>query len=507
MIDTTAAFAGLSLLGDLEAWAVVPPGLLIGLLFGAVPGLSTSIAMALFLPATLYMDFLPAILFLTSIFTGGGYGGAVPAILMNIPGTSAAVATAFDGYPMAQQGRHSEALGIGLAASVIGTFLGYAVLLLTVDFIAEWVLRLGPTEMLLVALWGLTLIAVLNTGSFAKSIAAGVFGVLISTIGYSDAGQMRGTFGSMYLLDGIPVIPVLIGLFAASELFNLIGRDYIVRDETLRVVSIRKIFAGMAESLRHPVEMVRGSLLGVGIGAVPGVGSSIANLAAYGIAKRRAKNPDSFGKGNPTGVVASESANSSSEGGSMVTLLALGLPGGAGTAVLLGAFAIHNVTGGPRFISENKDIVYALIFGNMAQALLLLGIGVIFVYFAGAIVKVPLRLMTPLVMVLSVLGAYTMTSNMVGPITVVVSGVIGWLMRRYEYPVAAAVVGLLVGKMAEGELVRSYQVSGGDIGFILGRPITLAIIGLLALSLLPRLIGALRVKQPAEATPTGGNIG
>jgi putative tricarboxylic transport membrane protein len=492
MIDTAAAAAGLSLLYDPQAWVVVPAGLVIGLAFGAVPGLSTSIAMAVFLPATLYMDFLPAILFLTAIFTGGGFGGAVPAILMNIPGTSSSVATAFDGYPMSQQGRHSEALGLGLVASVVGTFVGYAILLFTVSSLAEWVLRLGPTEMLVIAIWGLTLIAILNSASVAKGVAAGVLGLLVATVGFSDTGQMRGTFGTMYLLDGIPVIPVLIGVFAASELFNLVGRDYIVRDAALRRVNPREILAGMRGALARPAHLLTGGVIGVGVGAVPGVGSSIANLASYAIAKRRSDDPDSFGRGNPTGVVASEAANSSSEGGSMVTLLALGIPGGAGTAVLLGAFAIHNVTGGPRFISENTDIVYALIFGNMAQAALLLGVGMVFVAFAGAIVMVPLRLLAPLVMSLAVLGAYAITGNMVGPITVVAAGVVGWLMRRYGFPVAATVVGLLIGGMAEGELVRSYQVSGGDIGFIADRPITLVLIALLLLSLLPRLLAALR---------------
>lgn len=499
MIDFDAIGSATSLLAsNTMAWLVVPPGIVIGLIFGAVPGLSISIAMAVFLPATLYMDFLTAILFLTAIFTGGGFGGAIPAILLNIPGTSSAVSTAFDGYPMSVQGRHGEALGVGLVASVIGTLVGYAVLLLTVGFVAEWVLRLGPTELLVVAIWGLTLIAVLNTASFAKGVAAGVIGLLFSTVGYSDAGQMRGTFGSMYLLDGIPVIPALIGLFAASELFNLVGRDYIVERRDLRVIKFSKILAGARMTLTKPVELMRGGLIGAGIGAIPGVGASVANLASYAIAKRRSADPESFGKGNPDGVLASESANSSSEGGSMITLLALGLPGGAGTAVLLGAFAIHNVTGGPRFIAENTDIVYALILGNMAQAALLLPIGLAFIFFAGAIVKAPLRVVTPVVMVLSIVGSYAITGNMVGPVTVVAGGILGWLMRRYGFPVAATVVGLLVGSMAEGELVRSYQISAGDPSFIVERPITLALIALLLASLAPRAYGAIRSMRRAR---------
>lgn len=492
MIDTQAFQSALEMLGTAPAaWAVVLPGLIIGLFFGAIPGLSISIAMAVFLPATLYMDFLPAILFLTSIFTGGGFGGAIPAILLNIPGTSSSVATAFDGYPMSKRGEHAQALGIGLASSVLGTLIGYVLLLFTVNSISQWVLLLGPTEMLVVAIWGVTLIAVLNDASVSKGIAAGILGILISTIGYSDAGQMRGTFGSMYLLDGIPAIPALIGFFAASELFNLVGKRYIVDDSELRTVRFRMILSGMAYPLRRPLQLLRGGSMGALIGAIPGVGASIANLAAYATAKQRSDAPERFGKGHPSGVMAAESANSSSEGGSMITLLALGLPGGAGTAVLLGAFALHNVTGGPRFIRENPDVVYALILGNMAQAILLLLVGVGFIFLAGYIVKLSLKLMIPVVMVLSVLGSYAITGNMVGPITVVATGIIGWVMRRYGYPVAATVVGLLVGGMAEGELVRSMQISGGDLGFIAGRPITLVLIALLILSLLPRIISAI----------------
>lgn len=498
MINADAFQSAISLLGNMpEAWLVVPPGLIIGLFFGSIPGLSISIAMAVFLPATMHMDFLPAILFLTAIFTGGGFGGAIPAIMLNIPGTSSAVATAFDGYPMARRGEHAEALGIGLIASVLGTLIGYLLLLFTVDTISRWVLMLGPTEMLVIALWGVTLIAVLNDASVSKGIAAGILGILISTVGYSDAGQMRGTFGSMYLLDGIPAIPALIGFFAASELFNLIGKEYIVDDSRLRVVSFHKILRGMGMAVRQPFQLLRGGSMGALIGAIPGVGASIANLAAYATAKQQSSDPESFGKGNPSGVVAAESANSSSEGGSMITLLALGLPGGAGTAVLLGAFALHNVTGGPRFIRENPDIVYALILGNIAQAILLVLAGVSFIYLAGYIVKLSLKVMIPIVLVLSVVGSYAITGNMVGPITVVVTGIIGWLMRRYGYPVAATVVGLLVGGMAEGELVRSMQISGGNVGFIAERPITLVLFVLLLISVLPRVFGSIRKRRRA----------
>lgn len=489
MIDTAAFGAALDLLSsDAMAWVVILPGLLIGLVFGAVPGLSTSIAMAVFLPATLYMEFLPAILFLTAIFTGGGYGGAVPAILINIPGTSAAVATAFDGYPMTQSGRHGEALGIGLAASALGTFFGYIILLMLVGPVSEWVLRLGPTEMLVVAIWGLLLIAVLNDASVAKGLAAGILGVLVSTIGYSDTGLMRGTFGSMHLLDGIPAIPALIGLFAASELINMGGKDFIVADREARRMRLAPILTGVGTAFRQWPLVLQGSVIGTVIGIIPGVGASVANLASYAVLKRSSADPHSFGRGNPAGVVASEAANSSSEGGGMVPLLALGLPGGAGTAILLGAFAMHNVTGGPRFIADRTDVVYAILLGNMAQAVLLLIVGIGFVFGASFIVKAPLRYLIPYVIAVSLMGTFAITGSMVGPLTVAGAGALGWVMRRYGYPVTATVVGLLVGPMAEGELVRSWQISGGDPSFILGRPITLVMLALLVASVLLSLL-------------------
>ena len=333
LIDIPAAQAALTLLFSQPSyWLVVIPGIMIGLFFGATPGLQTSMAMAIFLPMTLYMDFLQAMLFLTAIFTGGGFGAGVPAILMNIPGTSSAIATAFDGYPMAKQGRHNEALGLALGSSTFGVFLGYILLFFLIKPMSLFVLKLGPSEMFIVILWGLTLIASLTGKHVTKGLIAGLFGLLIGTIGFSEAGVMRGTMGIEILADGIPVIPAMMGMFAASELFKLVKTEFLVEDESKRQVRISEILKGFKKAFSYPVILIRGSIIGVLIGAVPGVGSSVSNLLSYIETKRRDKDPDSFGKGNPKGVVASEAANSTSEAGSMATLLALGIPGGGATA-------------------------------------------------------------------------------------------------------------------------------------------------------------------------------
>lgn len=497
MIDFSALADAVSMLSSSWGpWLVVVPGLIIGLVFGCIPGLQTSMAMAIFLPATLSMDFLTAMLFLTAVFTGGQFGGGVSAILMNIPGTSSAVATTFDGFPMARQGRHNEALGVALMSSTIGTVFGYVILLIMIQPLSTAVLKLGPTEMFVVILWGLTLIASLKGSNMARGLLSGAMGLLIGTLGMSPNGVLRGTLGSPYLIDGVPVIPAMIGMFAASELFGLVGKNYLVDSTSaVRGVSLTKILRGLRLALDSPGILIRGGLIGALIGAIPGVGSSVSNLVSYSEARRTSRDPDSFGKGNPQGVAASESANSSSEGGSMVSLFALGIPGGGGTAVLLAAFTMHNITGGPRFLRDHADIVYAVILANLVQGALLLVVGLVIIQFLAAIVKVPLRYLIPMVFVMATFGAFGLTGNLAGPATVLVFAILGWAMRRYDYSVPAAVIGLLLGSMAEGELLRSIQISGGRWEYVLDRPITLVLLALLVLSLwLPRVTAKLRAR-------------
>jgi putative tricarboxylic transport membrane protein len=502
MIDHAALSQALDLLfSGFTPWLWVIPGLLIGLVFGSIPGLQISMAMAVFLPVTFGMDFLQAMLFLTAIFTGGAYGGGVTAILMNIPGSSSSIATAFDGYPMARQGKHNEALGLGLAASVVGAFVGYLLLMLLIQPLAAFVLKIGPLEMVVVVLWGLTLIATLNDSKMSKGLLAGFFGLMLSQIGMSTTGVMRTQVGMPHLIDGLPVVPAMIGIFAASELLRLRGETYLVRDDAQRAISFGRILKGAGETFRYPGVLIRGSLLGAVIGAIPGVGSSVANLVSYGEAKRSAKTPERFGKGAPEGVVAAESANSSSEGGSMTALLALGIPGGAATAVLLAAFSFHNIIGGPSFIRNQTDIVYSIILGNLGQVLLLAVLGLLSLRLLGLVVRVPLSYLVPSVLAMCAWGGYGITGTIAGPLTVAGFAALGWLMRRHDYPVAATVIGLLLGRMMEGELVRTMQISRGDpLRYMLDRPIALALFAVMLLVLVcAPLLRALRKRRPAEA--------
>lgn len=484
MIDFAAAGAAVSMLaGSPQAWIWVVPGLLIGLVFGALPGISVTMALALVLPATLYMDFLPAIIFLTSVYTGAGFGGSVPAVLMNIPGTSSAVATTFDGYPMARKGQHNEALGLALGASCLGVLFSYALLFVLVQPMAELVLRIGPFEMAAIGIWGMVLLGSIGGSTLAKGLFAAGLGILFGTVGMNTAGYMRGDMGITWLLDGIPTIPAMVGLLAASQLFTLVNTKFIVQEEADRKISLPRILAGLALTVKHPVALLRGSTIGALVGAIPGIGASIANLISYAETRRTSPDRESFGQGNPKGVIAAESANSSSEGGSMATMLALGIPGGGATAILLAAFAMHNVIGGPRFMEESRDVVYAIIISNFAQAVILLGVGIGFVFVASSVVRLPLRYLIPCVLVISTMGAFAIEGSSAGPITLFVFAVLGWLMARYGFPVAAVVVGLLLGRLIETELLRAWQLAGGDPMEILNHPAALAIILLMFASL------------------------
>lgn len=504
MINLTALAGAVHLLGaSWQPWLVVVPGLLIGLAVHAIPGLTTSMALAICLPLIPYMDFLQALVFMTAMYAGALFGVAIPAILLNVPGSAAAVGTTFDGFPMAQAGRHNEALGLALASSCFGQAVAYILLLCLVEPIASFALRLGPPEMLVVSLWGLTLIARLRGSSLARGLLAGIFGLLLGTVGMSARGIARGTMGIDLLLDGVPVVPAIVGLFAAAELFNLVGRNYIVAEAKHRRVDARRILAGMRDTFRHPGTLLRGALLGTGIGILPG-GHAIANLLSYTEARRTAKDPERFGTGDPRGIVAAESANASSEGGSMATLLALGLPTGGATAVMLVAFDMHNITGGPTFMRQHTDIVYAVILSSLAQVAILAVVGIGFTFVAGWVVKLRLRILVPTVLATAVIGSFTLAQNITGPITLAIFAVLGWLMQRFDYPVAAAVVGLLLGRLTEGALLRTYQMSGGHIGFLLTRPIALTLLVLLILSLAaPRFMPAasrLVAKSPREDT-------
>jgi putative tricarboxylic transport membrane protein len=484
MLDISALWAAFHLIGaSAQAWIWIVPGLFVGLAFSAIPGVSISMAMAIVLPLSVYMDFIPAIVFLTSVYTGGVFGGSVPAILMNIPGSPSSYATTFDGYPMTLKGQHSEALGYALFSSTFCCMLGYVVLLLLIEPMASIVIKIGPLEMFAVALWGLVLLGSLGSEYVSRGILAATFGILLGTIGMNTAGFLRGTMGIPYLLDGISPIPAMIGLLAAGQLLTLVTKDYIVDAGSARKVSLRRILAGCWGTFKYPTVLLRGTLIGIVMGIIPGTGSAVANLISYAETKRTAKDSATFGQGNPKGVIGAEAAVASGEGGSMATMLTLGIPGHGAVAVLLAAFMMHNVVAGPSLIRQHKPVVYAIIINNILESIVLLGVGLVFIYAASHVVRLRTRYIVPVVLILAIMGTYSMDGTISGPITLFVFTIIGAVMVRYKYPVAATVVGLLLGRMLETQAIMSYELSGGSPAYILQRPGAIGILAVMALSI------------------------
>lgn len=504
MLDIPSLVAALHLIvASADSWIWIIPGLIVGLSFSAVPGISISMAMAIVLPLSVYMNFIPAIVFLTSVYTGGVFGGSVPAILMNIPGSPSSYATTFDGYPMTLQGRHNEALGYALFSSTFCCMLGYLFLLFMIEPMASIVVKIGPLEMFAVAVWGLMLLGSLGSVYVTRGLLAAAFGILLGTIGMNTAGYLRGTLGIPYLLDGISPIPAMIGLLAAGQLLTLVTKDYIVDAGSTRSVSLRRILSGCWGTFRYPGVLIRGTCIGIVMGVIPGVGSAVANLISYAETKRVAKDSATFGHGNPKGVIGSEAAVASGEGGSMATMLTLGIPGHGAVAVLLAAFMMHNVVAGPSLIRQHKPIVYAIILNNIVESIVLLGVGLGFIYVASNVVRVRTRYIVPVVFILAVMGTYSMDGTISGPITLFVFTLIGTVMVRYKYPVAATVVGLLLGRMLETQAIMSYELSGGSPAYILQRPGAIAIFAVMALSLGASAWTRRRRRRQAKRTTLG----
>lgn len=451
-------------------------GLAMGTVFGAIPGLTGGTAIALMLPVTYYMDPLSSLVFLTSIYSGGNWGGAITAILLNTPGSPASAATVFDGYPMMKKGQVGRALGLAVGASALGEAIGALFLVFAIAPLGNIALSFGPPEMFMVGVFGLSIIASLQGTNLFKGFLAGALGLLLGTVGMSATGALRGTFGRYELLDGIPLIPALIGIFAFSEVLEMMGQTYLSDPSRMSRDQVREMLRGMGEVLRRPFNLIRSALIGVGIGALPGAGATVASLVSYNVAKNLSRQPEKYGTGIPEGVIASEAANSSSEGGATATMLVLGVPGGAATAVMLGAIILQGWVPGPRLVYDHQDVIYALILSQFVQCFLQLPVGATIAYFFSKIVNIPIRYLVPILVVVTVAGTYAGRNTLLDPAVMVVFGVLGWLLKRYDYPAIAVILGLILGPMVDAELIRTLQRFDGDLTVFFTRPISLALL-------------------------------
>ncbi|ATW27399.1 tripartite tricarboxylate transporter permease [Candidatus Formimonas warabiya] len=472
-MDHHAIFAGLEMLLS-NLW-IVPIGVLVGIIIGAIPGLSSSNSLAILLPMMLGLPVETALIFGVSLYCGAEVGNSYPAILVNIPGTGSAAVTTFDGYPMAQNKQAAEAMGLSIFSSFIGGVIGGLVCLTSAPLISKVALKFSSVEMTIIILFGVAVLAQLSSGGLAKGLMAGFFGLLLSTTGVDPIwGQIRATFGSMYLMDGMPVIPALIGLLAFSELLiSLEKNEAVSLVEDSQSLGLKGIFQGFRYTIKSWVNTLRSSLIGVIVGAIPGAGASIASFISYQqtVAFAPSEEKKTFGKGNPEGVIASEAANNGVVGGSLIPLLTLGVPGSASMAVLMVVMAYQGLALGPRLFVQNGDVAYAVLWSQFAAAVFMLVIGTACAYSFYRLAYIPMTLLVPVVSVISIIGGYAPRQYIFDMGLVIIFGILGYVMKKYEYPPAAMLLGLILGPLLEANAFRGLKIGLGSPSIFFTRPL------------------------------------
>jgi putative tricarboxylic transport membrane protein len=481
-------------------------GVAAGTVIGSIPGLTATMAVAVLVPITFAMPPDSALILLGAIYTGAIYGGAYAAILLNTPGTPSAIATTFDGYPMAKRGDGDLAVTIACLSSVAGGLVGALALLLLSPPLAEAALAFGPVEYFWLAIFGLSLIAALSTGDFLKGMIGAGFGLLLSTIGISEtSAEVRYTFGSQTLLGGIEIVSALIGLYCIPVLIDLVATPdrHLEPPQGGRGVRWAEAVAAL---MRNKANLLRSSVIGTLVGALPGAGGSIAGLVAYSEARRVGRGAEKYGEGNPGGIVATESANNATVGGGFIPTLVLGIPGTPPDAVILGALLVQGVRTGPSLFADGASVVYTFIFGLFLATVLMLPVGLLIGRFAyGAIARAPKAGLVPIVAFMTVIGSFAIRNSLSDVAIMIVLGVIGWLVARRGFSVSPIVLGLILGRIAEQGFVQSWTIGDaiGDLwGQFFGRPLSMAIIALTLLSFLypfwPQ-IRALAGRRPSAA--------
>jgi putative tricarboxylic transport membrane protein len=451
-------------------------GLLFGITVGCLPGLTATMATALAVPFTFGKPPDVAFAFLLGLYCSAVYGGSISAILIHTPGTPASAATLLDGYPMAQKGRGAEALGTAIVSSFFGGIISALILILLAPQVARFALKFGPHEYFALGLAGLTIIMSVSGKSLLRGIVAGVLGLLLSTVGVDElSGCFRFTLGKMELLEGLSFIPVMIGLFALSEVFitleNLFTEEASVRagDCSVKLPSLKRIF-----QLKQVI--LRSSLIGTGIGIIPGAGATIAAFAAYNEARRISKTPEKFGTGCDEGVAAAEAANNGVTGGALIPMLTLGVPGDAVTAILLGALIIHGLRPGPMLFTNHAGLMNELFVILIIANLIMVVIGLIGARFFARVLDLPKGILSPLIIVLCVVGSYSLSNSMFEVWIMLFSGAAGYLFRKYDFPLAPVILGMILGPMVEVNLRRALTMSDGNQYLFFTRPISLVLI-------------------------------
>lgn len=470
-----------------------------GIIIGALPGLTATMGVAILLPFTFSMSPTAALVMLVGIYVGAIYGGSISAILLRTPGTPAAAATVNDGNALVKQGKAGKALSMSAIASFTGGLISTLMLITLSPLLARFALRFSAPEYFMLAIFGLTIIATISSKNIVKGFIGGFFGLFLATIGMDPVtAYPRFTFGNIQLLNGLSIIPVLIGLFAVAE--ALVQMEDIIKCKTVKSTISSRGLVTVKEVISVLPTMIKSALLGTFIGCIPGAGADIAAFISYNEAKRSSKHPEKFGTGYLPGIAAPEAGNNGVTGGALVPLLTLGVPGDAVAAILLGALIIQGIAPGPMLFKQNPEVVYGLFSSMLIGNFIMLIVGLTCIRFFSRIVDIPKKLIVPMILILSIVGSYSMNNSISDVIVTVVFGIIGYFLCKVEIPQSPIVLALILGPMAESNLRKAIQMYEGSWSFLYTRPITIVFILLSVFSLATTL--RMRKKSPKQNKDT-----
>lgn len=452
-------------------------GAIIGTVFGAIPGLTATVAIALFVPLTFTLDFTQSMAFLLGIYTTGFWAGSIPAILLNTPGAPGNAATTLEGYPMARKGMAGKALQYAVISSVIGGLVSAVSLFFLAKYISLIALNIASPEYFMLGMLALVAVGSVSGGNLLKGLLAGIIGLLISTIGIDPlVGIPRFTFNNLNLLSGINIIPALVGFFAVTEALIRLEELGEGNFKTTPLSKLDNIFKHMTEYVKHKWLLLKSIFIGVFIGALPGTGPGIASWIAYNEAKRSSKSPEDFGKGTAEGIIATESSNNAVTGGALVPLLTLGIPGDSVTAVLLGALMIQGIAPGPDFVVQNSDLIAIILLILIISNILMLFIGVAGMRYFPRLLNIPMQLLMPILLVVMVAGGFATNNTVYDVKVLIILGLIGYFIVKFRFPIPPIVIGLVIGPIVEINFRRSLIASDMDFTIFFTRPISLTIL-------------------------------
>ncbi len=456
-------------------------GCVAGTLIGVLPGLGPLAAIAFLLPTTFHVPVIPALIMLAGIYYGAMYGGSTTSILVNIPGEAASVVTCLDGYQMARRGRAGAALGISAMASFIAGTLGVAILMALAPPLAKLALKFGPAEYTSLLLLALVIVSFIGGGEPLKAMTMGVLGLAIGMIGTDMvSGNPRFTFGVFELQDGVGIVPVAIGVFGIAEVFANVE---IIEVRQLLKTSFKNLWPTIRDYRDSAWPIIRGSLMGFFVGVLPGGNPIIASVVSYGVEKKMAKNPERFGHGAIEGVAGPEAANNAATSGAFVPLLSLGVPNNAVMALMLGAMVIHGVVPGPGMIGEKPDLFWGIVCSMYVGNAMLLALNLPLVGLWVQVLRVPYRVLMPLILIFCVIGVYAVNSSIFETALVVVFGVFGFLMRKLGYDQAPLIMGVILGPMLENNFRQALLLSRGSFAIFVGSPISSGLLAIVAIFL------------------------